>query len=103
MCASSPWTGRRLATSPAPGPTQRPIQWASDGSKLYVLDATEIPARVFVVDVTSGRRQLVHEIHARDSSGVYAIENVALTPDGAAYAYDYQQFQSDLYVVDGLR
>ena len=45
----------------------------------------------------------MHEIQARDSSGVYTIENVALTPDGAAYAYDYQQFQSDLYVVDGLR
>jgi hypothetical protein len=37
------------------------------------------------------------------SSGVYYIEDVVLTPDGAAYAYDYQQFQSDLYVVEGLR
>jgi hypothetical protein len=98
-----PLDGSKASDVPGAGPNERPLVWTADPSRLYVLDPTEIPARVFVVDVTSGRRQLVHEIHARDSSGVYAIENVALTPDGAAYAYDYQQFQSDLYVVDGLR
>ena len=50
VCASFPWTGRRPATLPGAGTDERPIQWAPDGSQLYVLDATEIPARVFVVD-----------------------------------------------------
>ncbi len=82
---------------------ERPLQWTADASKLYVLDPTDIPARVLLVDVATGRRQVVLEIHPHDSSGVYNIEDVALTPDAAAYAYDYQQFQSDLYVVTGLR
>ena len=98
-----PLDGSKASDVPGAGPNERPLQWTSDGSRLYVLDATEIPARVFLVDARSGRRQLVREIHARDSSGVYTIENVALSADGAAYAYDYQQFQSDLYVVEGLR
>jgi hypothetical protein len=98
-----PLDGSKASEVPGAGPNERPLQWASDGSRLYVLDPTEIPARVFLVDARSGRRQLVREIHPRDSSGVYAIENVALSADGAVYAYDYTQFLSDLYVVDGLR
>ena len=103
VCASSPWTGRRLATSPAPGPTHG----RSSGPRTAEVSTCSSTRRRSPPAsswwTSSGRRQLVHEIQARDSSGVYTIENVALTPDGAAYAYDYQQFQSDLYVVEGLR
>jgi len=29
--------------------------------------------------------------------------NIAITPDGKSYAYDYGQVLSELYLVDGLK
>ena len=46
---------------------------------------------------------MVVEIQLHDSSGVYGLETVTITPDGTSYAYHYTQFLSDLYLVDGLR
>ena len=63
----------------------------------------EIPARVFSLDVETGQRTPVIELDSHDSAGVYGVENVAMTPDGRAFAYHYQQFLSDLYVVGGLQ
>ena len=62
-----------------------------------------MPSRIWTLDVASGRRELVVEIQPHDSSGVYGLETVCITPDGRSYAYHYTQFLSDLYLVDGLR
>jgi hypothetical protein len=56
-----------------------------------------------VLDLDSGRREVVAELKPHDSSGVYGIETLATTPDATSYAYHYTQFLSDLYLVDGLR
>jgi hypothetical protein len=32
-----------------------------------------------------------------------AVDHVLVTRDGQSYAYSYQQFLSDLFVVEGLR
>jgi hypothetical protein len=50
-----------------------------------------------------GRREPVVEIQPHDSSGVHGLETVSITPDGKSYAYQNTQWQSDLYLVDGLR
>jgi len=80
-----------------------PIRWASGPGRLYVYEPGELPARVYALDLASGRRDVVVEIEPHDSSGVYGIDSVALTPDGGSYAYQYTQWLSDLYLVDGLR
>jgi len=80
-----------------------PIQWTADGRRLLVFDPAGLPARVFAVDIESGERRLVREIEPRDPVGVSGVDNIRMTRDGQAYAYSYQQFFSDLFLVEGLR
>jgi hypothetical protein len=79
-----------------------PARWSNDPKRLYVYEPGELPGRVYTLDVVSGRREMVLELQPHDSSGVYGLETVAITPDGTSYAYHYAQFLSDLYLVAGL-
>jgi len=80
-----------------------PVGWSSDPKRLYVYDPGDFPGRIWALDVASVRREAVVEIQPHDSSGVYGLETVSISPDGKSYAYHYTQWQSDLYLVDGLR
>ena len=82
---------------------EAPIQWAADGRSIYAYRPAQTPTRVFLVDVSSGRRTLWKELSPFDPAGVSVILNIAITPDGKSYAYDYRQVLSDLYLVEGLK
>jgi Tol biopolymer transport system component len=78
------------------------IRWTSDGSSLYVRTNTP-PAKLYQVNLTSGKAQLVREFIPSDPAGVTAISNVVVSPDGKNYAYGYVREFSTLYVVEGLK
>ncbi len=80
-----------------------PIQWTADGRSLYVRRWDEIPARVFRLDLTTGRRELWKQIMPADRTGVVQIRGILPTPDGRAYAYSYLRILSELYEVEGLK
>jgi len=90
---------------PVPGPEtgESPILWSSDGGSLYVFRETEAPARVFKIDVVSGRRELWKTIGPADRSGFQRVINIAMTPDARSYAYSYNRMLSSLEVAEGLR
>jgi hypothetical protein len=58
---------------------------------------------VFSIDIERGERRLVREIEPRDPVGVSGVDRILVTRDGQSYAYSYQQFFSDLFLVEGLR
>jgi serine/threonine protein kinase len=80
-----------------------PIQWTADGRSLYVRRWDEMPARVFRLDLGTGRRELWKQIMPADRTGVIDIRGILPTPDGRAYAYSYLRILSELYVVEGLK
>jgi Tol biopolymer transport system component len=82
-----------------------PIQWSADGRSLYVHRRPELfsPARVFLLNLKSGKRVLWKELYPEDPSGVLAMVGVRIAPDGRSYAYSYSRLLSDLYLVEGLR
>ena len=82
---------------------EAPIQWAADGRSIYVYRPAQTPTRVFLVDVSSGRRTLWRDVSPFDPAGASGILNIAITPDGKSYAYDFGQVLSDLYLVEGLK
>jgi DNA-binding winged helix-turn-helix (wHTH) protein len=77
------------------------IGWG-DGDVLYVRDPERLPARLFRVHVPSGRVEPWRELAPADRAGVVSVHQVAITPDGRAYAYSFSRLLSDLYVMTGL-
>jgi Tol biopolymer transport system component/predicted Ser/Thr protein kinase len=79
-----------------------PLRFSQDGKSIYVWKR-DLPARVYTVDLASGRHELWKELMPIDPSGVERISNVVVTPDGKSYAYTYSRLLSDLFVVEGLK
>jgi hypothetical protein len=93
------------APRPLPGAeaNEGVVNWSSDGSSLYAYRRFESPARIFKVDVATGKRELWKTIMPVDRAGLITIDNFVMTPDARAYAYSFQRILTNLEIVDGLR
>jgi hypothetical protein len=60
-------------------------------------------ARIDKVDIVSGLRTPWRTIKPADPVGLVGINEVFITPDGAAYCYGYGRTLSDLFVIEGLK
>jgi Tol biopolymer transport system component len=96
-------------TEPRPIPgmdaNEFPIRWSADGQSLYVRSSffRVVPAKVFRLDLSTGRRELWKELGPSDLAGVTAITSIALTPDARSYVYTYHSRLANLYLVEGLK
>jgi len=85
-------------------PSDRMLGRSADGKLLFVRPlGRSLTARVYSVDVASGRRELWKEFAPRDPTGLIDISADAITPDGKTLVFAYHQTLSDLYVVEGLK
>ena len=84
-------------------PSEVPTGWSSDGRELFVIQRGEIPARVFRVDIATGKRTLWKSLEPADSAGIDTIGRVNLSLDTKSYVYSYVRTLSDLYLVEGLK
>src|SRR6266508_1110957 len=82
---------------------ESPILWSSDDQSLYAYRRNEAPARVFKIDIATGKRELWKTIAPADRSGLITIENVVMTPDARSYAYSYLRILTSLELAEGLR
>jgi dipeptidyl aminopeptidase/acylaminoacyl peptidase len=91
--------------TPLPGskPGDIPNRWTPDGRAIYVHRRDEMPAKVYLLDVRTGRKELWRELVPADAAGVSQISIVLPSADGYACVYSYLRQLSDLYVVEGLR
>jgi hypothetical protein len=104
---------RKIAFYPVDGGEPRPlpgaeanegvVNWNSDGTSLYAYRRFESPARIFKIDVATGRRELWKTIMPVDRAGLILIDNFVMTTDARAYAYSFQRILTNLEVVEGLR
>jgi eukaryotic-like serine/threonine-protein kinase len=92
-------SGRSMNEIP---PEVRAIRWAEDGRSVFALERGRIPARVFRIDVESGRSEVWMEVHPSLKSAVTSVNTVSLTPDGETYVTSYIQLLSTLYHASGL-
>ncbi len=100
------------ASRPIPGfktGEEDPLMWSSDGRSLFVRPGGRLSmpkdasAKVFRLDLTTGRRELWHEFTPADRAAMPFPLNLAMTPDGKSYAYSSFNAPSDLYLVTGLK
>ncbi|MFI5113332.1 MAG: protein kinase [Terriglobales bacterium] len=81
---------------------EQPITFSHDGG-LYVYQPGELPARVFRLDIMTGRRTAWKQLMPSDPAGVVTIGPILLTPDAKTAVYGYHRTLSDLYLVDGMK
>ena len=74
-----------------------------DGRALLVHRRGERPARVYRIDVATGKKALWKQIVPADPAGFVEVTRLRATPDGRSYAYTYFRVLSTLYLVEGLR
>jgi Tol biopolymer transport system component len=91
--------------TPLPGLSfdETPAQWSADGRYLYVYRRRDVPAKVWKLEIATGKRELWKEVMPADGAGIATVAPVIPTPDGRAYVYSYFRTLSDLYVVEGLK
>jgi eukaryotic-like serine/threonine-protein kinase len=82
---------------------ERTIEWSADGKSLYVYRTGELPAKVYQLDLATGKRTLWRTLAPADPAGVSQIGPIVMTPNGSSYIYGYHRTLSDLYLVEGLR
>ncbi|HKD10494.1 MAG TPA: protein kinase, partial [Thermoanaerobaculia bacterium] len=80
-----------------------PTAWSADGRFLYVYRRRELPAKVYRLEVATGKKEPWKELMPADTAGILNISPPLVTPDGKSYAYAYIRTLSDLYLVEGLR
>ena len=85
-------------------PEEETIRWSADGKDLFVANYDVIPAKVYQIEVSTGRRQLLYNLAPSDAAGLWGnIDPILLTPDGKSYVYSDYKILSDLYVASGLK
>jgi Tol biopolymer transport system component len=81
-----------------------PIQWSSDGRSLYLTRRGEVPARIDVLDLATGKKRRWKDLMPADRAGVVRIDSVFVTPDGKSVAYSVARvLTSDLFLASGLK
>jgi serine/threonine protein kinase/WD40 repeat protein len=84
-----------------------PLQWSADQRFLYVRGRDQMPARVYRLEVATGRRQLWKEFVPADPAGVFGVQRpywtVLITPDGKTYVYSYDRWLNELQLVEGFK
>ncbi len=78
-------------------------QWSADSSALYGYVAGELPARVYRVEIATGKKTLVQALSPVVPAGVVSVAPVIVSQDGTRFAYSYSQVMSVLYEIKGLR
>jgi hypothetical protein len=102
-CVLLPIAGGEPIAIPGLEEGEFPIQWTSDGRSLYTHRGGGLPARIWRLEIATGRKELFREITPSDPVGVTSIEHLLATPDGRGIFYSYRHNLSDLYLLDGLR
>jgi eukaryotic-like serine/threonine-protein kinase len=84
-------------------PGEEPISWGADGRSLFIYRPGDLPAKVYRLELGTGRRNLLEQLMPSDPAGVNHIGPIVLTPDGKTYVYGYHRTLTDLYLVEGLK
>jgi eukaryotic-like serine/threonine-protein kinase len=79
-----------------------PTGWSPDSRFLYVYRFGELPARLYRMELATGKKQPWKELMPPDPAGLLFIFGVRLTSDAKRYVYAFNRKLDDLYIVDGL-
>ncbi|MGD1092154.1 MAG: hypothetical protein ABSB35_09195 [Bryobacteraceae bacterium] len=90
---------------PLPGiePGDLFIRWSGDDKAFYTNTTGSLPAVLYKIDLSTGKKQKWREFAPSDRPGVLGLNWAFLTPDGKQAVYYYSRFLKELQMVNGLR
>jgi dipeptidyl aminopeptidase/acylaminoacyl peptidase len=84
-------------------PSDTVLGWRADGRSLYVFRVGDVPARIDIVDLATGRRAPFKELGFADRAGLLYVVPTWLADEGQQYAYSYRKQLSTLFLVSGAK
>ncbi|MBK9065212.1 MAG: protein kinase [Acidobacteria bacterium] len=94
------------ASRPIPGVKTGdvPLRLTADGRHIFLRDESkDFPARVFRLDLATGRRETWKELTPGDPAGITLLQPATLSDDGKTILFIYSRVLSDLYLAEGLK
>lgn len=82
---------------------ERAISFTADDRALFVYRYSDMPARIFRLDIATGKRTLWKQLLPPDPSGVDHIGGILIRADEKSYVYSYCPDLTDLYLVEGVK
>jgi len=77
-------------------------QWMEDGQALLVYSPTQWQARIYRVEVATGKRTLLQTVEPSEKAGSIAPLRLAYAEGSRTYVYGTVRIRGTLYVVEGL-
>ena len=78
------------------------LRWTEDGQALLVNSATIADARIFRVEVATGKLSLLRRLELNDAAGSVDPVCVQVGPDNKIYVYNFRRITGSLYMVEGI-
>jgi hypothetical protein len=98
-----PVSGGELHVIPGTGRSHFVAGWSADGQGLYIYRLGDMPAKLYRVEISTGKRVLVKEIVPSDAAGAGPVGSILATPDLSTYVYGFARDLNQLYAVEGLK
>lgn len=79
------------------------MNFSQDGHSSYLYRTGEVPAKVYRLELATGKKTVWKQIAPLDPTGVSTIGPILMTLDGKSYVYGFHRTVGDLYLVEGLK
>jgi Tol biopolymer transport system component len=93
---------QKLQVIPGIDPHETLQKWTEDGQALLLYSSTPWEARIYRVEVPSGKRALLHTVDPGENAGSTIPMRLAYAEDSKTYVYSTVRVLGTLYVVEGL-
>ena len=93
---------QKLQLIPGVEPQDQLQKWTADGNGLIVVSATPWDARVYRVELATGKRTLLQTVEPAEKAGSTQNVRLAYAEDSKTYVYSTVRILGTLYVVEGL-
>jgi eukaryotic-like serine/threonine-protein kinase len=93
---------QKVEEIPGIGPEERFERWTLDGQALLVSTETMSEARMYRVDVPSGKRTLLQTVRPSETAGEVATVRLSYAEGSKTYVYYTVRSLGTLYLVEGL-
>jgi Tol biopolymer transport system component len=100
---SYPVEGGQPREVPGLSQEDQPVQWSADGRSIFFYRTENTGAKIYRLEISSGRRDLWKEIVPTDLAGFISVIRILMTRDGKAIIYCNRRLQSQLYLANGLK